>query len=151
MSLSVSQERQPLVSVQMSGHSPCGICSTPRAEGPGDELASQPPAPGPSGCPAQGGHPAGTLLGRGSPDALPLPASHRVASASLDCRPRAFCLSPRLCWGSPQPQPAVKPPPPGSGSAQPAPGSCIALLAVRFPGVLAPPPHVAPVQLPPRP
>lgn len=38
------------------------------------------------------GHPAGTLLGRGSPDASPLPTSHRVASASLDRRPRAFCL-----------------------------------------------------------
>ena len=79
MSLSVPQECQPLVSVQMSRRSPCGICSTPRAEGPGDELASQPPAPGPSGCPAQGGHPAGTLLGRGSPDASPLPASLTIA------------------------------------------------------------------------
>ena len=71
----------------------------------------------------------GRSWGRGSPDASPLPASHGVASAALDRRLQAFCLSPRLCSGpgSPQPQPAVKPPPPGSGSALPAPGSCVAL------------------------
>lgn len=131
-------ECQHLASVQTRGCGQCSICSTGTAEGPGDELASRPSAPG--------GHLAGTLLGPWQPRCLApacLPRGGLCRSGSQT--PGFLPLPSALLWSGVSSASVLSEAPSSGLRICPACAQVLhcSVLAVCFPRALASPPHVA--------